>query len=96
MSKWIKKLRALPSDPLAEDNLKVEYIEENLKNSRVLISSVKEAAIASQILTENRKKAVENLLPLRSAREDLSWLDGLIKRDPSYTSPNSPEEQLPS
>lgn len=87
MSKWVKKLRALPSDPSAEDYLKIEYLEVNLNNSRKLIALVSNAAKESKLLAEQQEKTVENLLPLRSIRSELSWLDeiGETKDDNSET-----------
>lgn len=81
MSKWIKKLRALPSDPSSEDFLKVEYVEVNLNNSRKLIVLVSKAATESEALAVVEQNVVENLLPLRSIRCDLSWLDELLEND---------------
>lgn len=77
MSKWVKKLRALPSDPSAEDYLKVEYLEVNLNNSRKLIALVSTAVKESKLLAAQQERTVENLLPLRSIRSELSWLDEL-------------------
>lgn len=86
MSKWVKKLRALPSDPSAEDYLKVEYLEVNLNNSRKLISLVSTAAKEAKLLATQQEKTVEKLLPLRSIRSELSWLDEIgDKNEPTKT-----------
>lgn len=79
MFKWLKKLRALPSDPQAEDTLKVEYVVVNLNNSRKLISNVSRASAEATALGAEKQKIVEGLLPLRTIRNELSWLDGLVE-----------------
>lgn len=79
MSKWIKKLRALPSDPSADDYLKIEYLEVNLNNSRKLIALVRNTVACTKELANEEQNIVGTLLPLRSIRNELSWLDTMME-----------------
>ncbi|KAF8002414.1 hypothetical protein OXX80_006493 [Metschnikowia pulcherrima] len=79
MSKVLKKVRALPSDPSANDVLKVEYIEVNLNNSRKLISGITSASNLSKEVAEQGQSITEDMLRLRNTRSELSWLDGFIE-----------------
>ena len=74
--KWARQIRALPSDPSANDTRKVEYIDVNLNNSRKLIANVAGLARASTENTAQEENAVESLLRLRNVRSTLSWVDG--------------------
>ncbi|OBA19817.1 hypothetical protein METBIDRAFT_44419 [Metschnikowia bicuspidata var. bicuspidata NRRL YB-4993] len=78
MAKVLKKVRALPSEPSANDVLKVEYIEVNLNNSRKLINSVTSASSTSQETVKETEAIVEDMLGLRNARAELAWLDKII------------------
>lgn len=87
MAKSLKKIRALPSDPAANDLLKIEYIDVNLNNSRKLISNI---ASALQALTETTKaseQVVESMLRLRNVRHELSWLDAAHEKRDLQESP---------
>lgn len=75
MSKVLKKVRALPSDPSANDVLKVEYIEVNLNNSRKLIGSITSASSVSAEVVRETEAVVENMIRLRNTRSELAWLD---------------------
>lgn len=77
MTKWIKQVRALPSDPSANDILKIEYIDVNLNNSRKLINNLNLLATTSRATTEQTEDAIEDMLRLRNIKSELSWLDGL-------------------
>lgn len=79
MSKVLKKVRALPSDPSVNDVLKVEYIEVNLNNSRKLIGSINSASTMSTDAVQETEGVVENMLRLRNIRNELSWLDDITK-----------------
>ena len=79
MSKVLKKVRALPSDPSANDVLKVEYIEVNLNNSRKLISGITSASNISKEVAEQGQSITEDMLRLRNTRSELSWLDDVIE-----------------
>ena len=79
MSKVLKKVRALPSDPSANDVLKVEYIEVNLNNSRKLISGITSASNLSKEVAEQGQSITEDMLRLRNTRSELSWLNGFIE-----------------
>lgn len=81
MTKWLKQVRALPSDPTANDFLKIEYIDVNLNNSRKLIGNITGLTAASKATTTQTEEVVENLLRLRTAREQLSWTEGLVRDD---------------
>ncbi|SGZ57185.1 CIC11C00000001157 [Sungouiella intermedia] len=78
MTKWIKQVRALPSDPSSNDFLKIEYIDVNLNNSRKLIANVTSLASTSKTTTEQTEDAIENMLRLRNIKSELSWLDDLV------------------
>ncbi|SGZ57221.1 CIC11C00000004653 [Sungouiella intermedia] len=78
MTKWIKQVRALPSDPSSNDFLKIEYIDVNLNNSRKLIANVTSLASTSKSTTEQTEDAIENMLRLRNIKSELSWLDDLV------------------
>lgn len=79
MTKWIKQVRALPSDPSSSDLLKIEYIDVNLNNSRKLISNLAELASTSREVTTETEEAVESMLLLRNIRSELAWLDELVE-----------------
>lgn len=79
MSKVLKKVRALPSDPSVNDVLKVEYIEVNLNNSRKLIGSINSASTMSKDVVQETEGVVENMLRLRNIRNELAWLDDITK-----------------
>lgn len=79
MSKVLKKVRALPSDPSVNDVLKVEYIEVNLNNSRKLIGSIDSASTMSADVVQETETVVENILRLRNIRNELAWLDEITK-----------------
>lgn len=70
-------MRALPSDPSANDILKIEYIDVNLNNSRKLINNLNLLATTSRATTEQTEDAIEDMLRLRNIKSELSWLDGL-------------------
>lgn len=81
MTKWIKQVRALPSDPSANDILKIEYIDVNLNNSRKLINNLNLLATTSRATTEQTEDAIEDMLRLRNIKSELSWLDGLKEEE---------------
>lgn len=74
---WIKRIRALPSDPASGDFLKVEYVDVNLNNSRKLIHNVSRVAASSEEYTAELETTIESLLGLKSAAHELAWLDEL-------------------
>lgn len=80
--KWIKQIRALPSDAMNNDNLKIEYLDVNLNNSRNLIAGVNAAAAASDSLLPPTEAVLEDMLRLRNVREELSWVSGSLKNGP--------------
>lgn len=77
--KWIKQIRALPSDAVANDNLKIEYLDVNLNNSRNLIAGVNAAAAASDSLLPSTEAVLEDMLRLRNVREELSWISEFLQ-----------------
>lgn len=78
MTKWLKQVRALPSDPSSNDFLKIEYIDVNLNNSRKLIANLSALAVTSKSATNQTGDTIEDMLRLRNTRNQLSWLDDLI------------------
>lgn len=79
--KWIKQIRALPSNPSTNDTLKVEYIDVNLNNSRKLMENVSRLAISSDENVAQIGDTVESLLRLRSTRSVLAWADCLSEHE---------------
>lgn len=79
MTQWVKKIRALPSNPTSNDFLKIEYIDINLNNSRKLIASVSSVAEESSAVNAQTEESLESLLRLRNTRNELSFLDGLVE-----------------
>lgn len=88
--KWIKQIRALPSDLSANDTLKVEYIDVNLNNSRKLMENVSRLAISSNENVFQVGDTLESLLRLRSARGALSWVECLKDSELSPQKPQDP------
>lgn len=81
MTKWLKQVRALPSDPSSNDFLKIEYIDVNLNNSRKLIANLSALAVTSKSATNQTGDTIEDMLRLRNTRNQLSWLDDLIDEE---------------
>lgn len=81
MTKWLKQVRALPSDPVTNDVLKIEYIDVNLNNSRKLIANIQGLATASKEATSRTEDGIESMLRLRNVRHELSWLDNVIAEE---------------
>lgn len=79
MTKRLKQIRALPSDPSSNDFLKIEYIDVNLNNSRKLIYNITNLSTTSTEATGQTEDVVESLLRLRNTRSHLSWADDLIE-----------------
>lgn len=75
MTKWLKQVRALPSDPTTHDFLKIEYIDVNLNNSRKLIANLSTLVSTSKATTDQTGDVMESMLRLRNTRNQLSWLD---------------------
>lgn len=75
--KWVKQIRALPSDPTANDTLKVEYIDVNLNNSRKLMENISRLAISTTENTAQVDEALESLIHLKTARNVLAWANCL-------------------
>lgn len=72
--KWVKKLRALPSDPKENDFLKPEYIEVNLNNSRKLMQKVSDLAESSKALASENELVRESFSGLEKVKKELDWL----------------------
>lgn len=78
MTKWMRNLRALPSEPAANDYLKTEYIDNNLNTSRKLISNVSRLAEETRQMGGCTEEMLELLLRLRNARSELAFLDSVL------------------
>lgn len=77
MLKWLRKVRALPSESSSDDHLKIEYVEVNLNNSRKLIGLLSKVAVEAKTVSTQQQELVASLLPIRSMRNELAWLDSV-------------------
>ncbi|ODV68973.1 hypothetical protein HYPBUDRAFT_85670, partial [Hyphopichia burtonii NRRL Y-1933] len=75
--KWVKSLRALPSDPNNNDFLKTDYIDVNLNNSRKLITNLNNLTESSDVGVQQLNEVNESLIRLHNIRNELSWLNNL-------------------
>lgn len=82
--KWIKQIRALPSDPSANDTLKVEYIDVNLNNSRKLMENISRLAVSSAENVTQVGDTMESILMLRKARNVLAWAESFDEIEPAH------------
>lgn len=75
--KWVKSIRALPSDPNNNDFLKTDYIEVNLNNSRKLIANLNNLTESSDAGVKQLNEVNESLIRLHNIRNELSWLNNI-------------------
>lgn len=75
--KWIKNIRALPSNQRTNDVLKKEYIDVNLNNSRKLIRNVNTLSQSSNGFINTIEDVNENLVRLKSVKKEFEWLTAI-------------------
>lgn len=73
--KWIKSIRALPSNPSSNDYLKTDYIDVNLNNSRKLISNINELTKSSNESILKMNEIDQSLNKLNEVHHQLNWLN---------------------
>lgn len=75
--KWVKSIRALPTNPNNNDNLKTEYIDVNLNNSRKLIGNISDLMETTDKSVKHNHEVNESLARLNNIKHELAWLNGL-------------------
>ncbi|CUM66725.1 uncharacterized protein PRCAT00004405001 [Priceomyces carsonii] len=73
--KWVRAVRSLPSNPESNDFLKVDFIENNLNNSRKLISNINSLANTSREAVTTSQSINENFMRLSHLRNELRWVE---------------------
>ena len=72
--KWVKQIRALPSNTYLS-SIKPEYVEQNLKNSSLLIRELKELDESCKKNVQRIAKINESYLNVHLIEKELEWLD---------------------
>lgn len=75
--KWVKLIRALPTKPNNNDNLKTEYIDVNLNNSRKLIGNISDLTDITDQSVKHNHEINESLERLNNIKHELEWLNEL-------------------
>lgn len=75
--KWVRSIRALPTHPSNNDNLKTEYIEVNLNNSRKLIGNINDLEETSNNSVQYNHELNESLARINNIKHELEWLNEL-------------------
>lgn len=75
--KWVKLIRALPTKPNNNDNLKTEYIDVNLNNSRKLIGNISDLTETTDQTVKHNHEVNESLERLNNIKHELEWLNEL-------------------
>lgn len=75
--KWVKSIRALPTNPGNNDNLKTEYIDVNLNNSRKLIGNIDDLSETTNKSLKHNHEVNESLARINNIKHELTWLDEL-------------------
>lgn len=75
--KWMKSIRALPTNPPNNDYLRTEYIDVNLNNSRKLIGNLNDLNDTTTQSVQYNHEINESLARINNVKHELEWLNDL-------------------